>query len=1825
VANNDNGALNGLDAAITRRSRIRVPKEKIKDSDTPVKEKSAAVMANASSVSESSGSGVSNAVKQQLNAPGGSTTTTDTKVPTPSSTTTQMSQFMTIRQRMKRSVLKRFEAQTEALLKPKSQTVGLSSDNTTDAAVTEQVRAMLYGISASQADTAVEAKNAQDRHKETMRTTRAQATAIDQIRQFTLTTTARFMEKSLALQYRQVLIAKDTLDVSRALAEIIETKLEAIKINTSVPEVKKRSMVDVAKETLVRNATSKVMGKLADPYAERVSEFLQSKVAAPLEEKIKAAYGSDLGKAMRGRVRATASTVATGARTAANIAEISTRGIRQSANEKLLKLLTPTDRTPTLGGLSFVTFGSSGTVEGVGSGDGGEVTDTSRRTTIVRKIQAIFNRGRDRIKTRFFRIMTSGSEFVVTFEAPAFVNSNGNTTMVVHGSLGMFRDPAGLVSSVVRQGAQFTVSHGLTMSMSAMEALQASVSSFSTNDTTQPPVVGDAGLPTAVVAAQSAAPSVPGAPGATAGGSPSTPAAASAIPTISGMLEHRLPPGASVQAAMPYQAQSAQYAGSNRVPTYIPNQAAQDALQVTQPATIDITPITSGLSDIHTLLSEWRAEQHMSQAELLDAVRNIRITASQDGGGVQTDDPQGGSQGAPRQAPRGGMLGGLRRLGGAANTLFGTPARGIWAATKAVGRVYTGAAKLGLSAAAGTVGFLTGKRARNPFCDIYRKGEITLGSPLVTERQLQRGLVLADNTPIRNVNQIIEPVIEPSTGRTLISREDVVHGLVDRDGNPISKRKSRMNMIDATLGLGKFGIRTAGGVAKAGIGLAKPLMNMYSTLFKTAIGGIASIGSFVSKGVIGILSGKAPGALMKGLGGIASSITGMYGNMFGLGIKGVLGAGKLLSGGIRNLFGFGGRGGGITKRDLKDIVGDRLDDIYELLDVRLSEPSSRIAGDTNDDGIRDGSYQDRLRQLAERRTARGQADSALPGGGTTQRGGLMGALMGLSGALRGGGRDQQEQRPSEEEGGDSGGLMSTLVGTYLASKIPGFRAVKGALGRGVGKLTRFLPWRRAAGAAAGVAGAAATAAAGGAARAGASAAAPLVVRGAGRIVGRSLIKKIPIIGALAGLLFSAGRLMDGDFLGAGAEVLSGLVSILPVFGTAASIAIDGWLGYRDMTRLSDSQAKLVKSRMDAYGIEDKKLYTATTELEKRTYDILFNNGNKMDVKDFQSYAEKFGFDPKDQKQVEYFAAWYKNRFVRVFSTYVSSLAEYGKKYPEQEALTDDEAQQVGTKFDASVAPIVSKLGKVMPTTECYKQIMASNDPAKSQQTTATDKQPAMVTPPTTTPPAPTASTPTPPPEPLTTTASNTTAQQALPGNAGANQWMNQNVGGGVPPIVQAAATTGVVGGAAAAALPSPANTNITVSNQIPAGGGLGSLSAHYESGKRGSSAVGYDLKGGTSYGKYQISSSTMPKFVSWLKAQGGQAAQVANRLANAGPFNTMSTSGGVPTEWKKIVDEGLMGNYEHEFIKKTHFDPVVNALKPSLQDRIAKSKALQDVVWSTAVQHGQNAAKIITSVGDDRLDDAALIRSIYMARSTQFGGSEPGVRNSVMRRLGDEQKKAIAMVAAEKAQAATASNDNGAPKDESITTQASSSSSSPAATTTTASTPTQPSAAAGAAAPSAPNIPNMSAPVQPTVAGAQAGPSAPAPVAAITASVDAQREAATQKRVISAPIPTPALTLPTAQQPGGPPDPTMKDLVAAVRENSALTKEQVRIQAEQVKQAQQAPATSTTNSTSTTQQSTANTTTINAPVVNNQTNVAQNSNSSGGFDTSKPRRERYTG
>jgi hypothetical protein len=93
-------------------------------------------------------------------------------------------------------------------------------------------------------------------------------------------------------------------------------------------------------------------------------------------------------------------------------------------------------------------------------------------------------------------------------------------------------------------------------------------------------------------------------------------------------------------------------------------------------------------------------------------------------------------------------------------------------------------------------------------------------------------------------------------------------------------------------------------------------------------------------------------------------------------------------------------------------------------------------------------------------------------------------------------------------------------------------------------------------------------------------------------LGKAVIKKIPILGLLAGAGFAAQRFMSGDKKGAGMELLSGAASTIPGIGTAASIGIDAKLAYDDfqkgkVSKMAPVRAKAVQEMTDGLDASNK--------------------------------------------------------------------------------------------------------------------------------------------------------------------------------------------------------------------------------------------------------------------------------------------------------------------------------------------------------------------------------------------------------------------------------------------------------------------------------------------------------------------------------------------------------------------------------------------------------------------------------------------------------------
>lgn len=203
---------------------------------------------------------------------------------------------------------------------------------------------------------------------------------------------------------------------------------------------------------------------------------------------------------------------------------------------------------------------------------------------------------------------------------------------------------------------------------------------------------------------------------------------------------------------------------------------------------------------------------------------------------------------------------------------------------------------------------------------------------------------------------------------------------------------------------------------------------------------------------------------------------------------------------------------------------------------------------------------------------------------------------------------------------------------------------------------------------------------------------------------------------------------------------------------------------------------------------------------------------------------------------------------------------------------------------------------------------------------------------------------------------------------------------------------------------------------------LGALSETHESGGRGPGTVSTGLRdpGGASYGTYQLASRT-GTVAAFLGAEGVRwSRDFFGRLPGSAEFNAA---------WKAVAarDPAAFADAQHAFIERTHYRPVVAAVKSRTGlDLDGRADAVRDAIWSCAVQHGRAAVVVCRGVTEaDRIGprhaaryDRDLLEAIYAARcdyvrkvaGTASGGERKTLLDIVSRRFPAELRDALAML-----------------------------------------------------------------------------------------------------------------------------------------------------------------------------------------------------------------------
>ena len=126
-----------------------------------------------------------------------------------------------------------------------------------------------------------------------------------------------------------------------------------------------------------------------------------------------------------------------------------------------------------------------------------------------------------------------------------------------------------------------------------------------------------------------------------------------------------------------------------------------------------------------------------------------------------------------------------------------------------------------------------------------------------------------------------------------------------------------------------------------------------------------------------------------------------------------------------------------------------------------------------------------------------------------------------------------------------------------------------------------------------------------------------------KAVGKSLMKKIPFLGLGIAGAFAADRIGEGDYAGAGMEIASGLMSIVPFIGTAGSIGVDVAIMARDIKRMNEA----VITKLDNEGIIDKGFFGDTTVED-------WNKVRKLSVDELKALAEYEDLNKSDRDKIQ---------------------------------------------------------------------------------------------------------------------------------------------------------------------------------------------------------------------------------------------------------------------------------------------------------------------------------------------------------------------------------------------------------------------------------------------------------------------------------------------------------------------------------------------------------------------------------------------------------------
>lgn len=212
------------------------------------------------------------------------------------------------------------------------------------------------------------------------------------------------------------------------------------------------------------------------------------------------------------------------------------------------------------------------------------------------------------------------------------------------------------------------------------------------------------------------------------------------------------------------------------------------------------------------------------------------------------------------------------------------------------------------------------------------------------------------------------------------------------------------------------------------------------------------------------------------------------------------------------------------------------------------------------------------------------------------------------------------------------------------------------------------------------------------------------------------------------------------------------------------------------------------------------------------------------------------------------------------------------------------------------------------------------------------------------------------------------------------------------------------------------------------GWSLGKTSEKYESAGKGAGVINdYNGKssgdyGGASYGCYQFASYLPPIMPNGKSRKSAAGSPLVNYMRVSRFKNQLLGLKPATPEfdevWKKLAKDypTEFKDDQHEYIKRNYYDVMVSNLKRSGIDLRNYGPAVQDLIWSTAVQLGPGKTSVFVTplAGKSNLTEADVVSLVNDYKinnvSALFASSTPDMQRGVAKRYASEKKDLLGMI-----------------------------------------------------------------------------------------------------------------------------------------------------------------------------------------------------------------------